>query len=65
MKIEKKFFQKLRETIKANLPKGFKDWFFSGHRNKLTAEVSYFDFQANPERQIEGFRFRIQWDISF
>jgi hypothetical protein len=41
------------------------NWFFSGHRNKLTAEITYFDFQANPEKQAEGFRYRVQGDISF
>jgi len=41
------------------------NWFFKGHRNKLTAEISPFDFQSNKETLKEGFRFRIQWDISF
>jgi len=40
------------------------NWFFHGHRNKLTAEISYFYFeQANPESADE-FRFRLQWDVS-
>lgn len=40
------------------------NWFFKGHLNKLTAEVSYFDMDEllglNP-----GWRFRFQWDVSF
>lgn len=41
------------------------NWFFNGHRNKLTAEVTYFEFQAETEYLDSGLRFRIQWDISF
>jgi phosphate-selective porin len=40
------------------------NWFFKGHSNKLTAEVSLFDFQETPEDQTDGLRFRIQWDVS-
>ena len=42
------------------------NWFFSGHKNKLTFELTHFKFQ---EDQLDetggGFRFRLQWDISF
>ena len=43
------------------------NWFFNGHRNKLTAEASYLrtastDFAENPE--VDGWRLRLQWDIS-
>lgn len=42
------------------------NWFFKGgHRNKLTAEVSVFDFQTDVEEFDSRTRFRIQWDISF
>jgi len=41
------------------------NWFFNGHRNKLTAEISYLDFQFSEKMLEEEFRFRIQWDISF
>jgi hypothetical protein len=41
------------------------NWFFNGHRNKLTAEISHIDYQFNEDTIKEGFRFRIQWDISF
>ena len=41
------------------------NWFFNGHRNKLTAEVSSFDYE-NADNTLENeLRFRLQWDISF
>lgn len=40
------------------------NWFFNDHLNKLTAEVSLFDFKLTPENQRDGWRFRIQWDVS-
>lgn len=40
------------------------NWFFKGHLNKLTAEVSYFEFRELSEDSGDGVRFRIQWDIS-
>ncbi len=41
------------------------NWFFNGHRNKLTAEVSVFDFEEDDASIKRTTRFRIQWDISF
>ena len=42
------------------------NWFFKGgHRNKLTAEVSTFDFEEEQGTIKRTTRFRIQWDISF
>ena len=42
------------------------NWFFKGgHRNKLTAEITVFDFQTETENLENTTRFRIQWDISF
>lgn len=41
------------------------NWFFNGHRNKLTTEVTYFQIEANSlVEPADGFRFRVQWDIS-
>lgn len=40
------------------------NWFFKGHKNKLTAEVNYLSLQDNTVPMVGGFRFRIQWDIS-
>ncbi|WP_264536748.1 OprO/OprP family phosphate-selective porin [Flavobacterium sp. N1736] len=40
------------------------NWFFSGHKNKLTTEFSYFDYQDKTLPLAQGWRFRIQWDIS-
>ncbi|MHC0444674.1 OprO/OprP family phosphate-selective porin [Flavobacterium phragmitis] len=41
------------------------NWFFNGHKNKLTGEVSNFHFQDKTLPLQGGWRFRIQWDISF
>jgi hypothetical protein len=40
------------------------NWFFNGHLNKLTAEISYFHFAYAVVGKQDGFRFRLQWDIS-
>ena len=40
------------------------NWFFKGHLNKLTAEISYFESRELSENRVDGIRFRIQWDIS-
>ena len=40
------------------------NWFFKGHKNKLTSEVSYFSFEDKTLPLEQGWRFRIQWDIS-
>lgn len=49
------------------------NWFIRGHRNKLTLEVSYLDFDyyeveeygVENEIQGDGLRYRLQWDVSF
>jgi phosphate-selective porin len=40
------------------------NWFFKDHLNKLTAEISYLDLQRSLADVVEGFRFRLQWDVS-
>ncbi|NCD71127.1 porin [Mucilaginibacter sp. R11] len=40
------------------------NWFFKGHKNKLTAEVNYLSLQDPTVPMVGGYRFRIQWDIS-
>ena len=40
------------------------NWFFSGHKNKLTSEFSHFSFQDKTLPLAAGWRFRLQWDIS-
>lgn len=40
------------------------NWFFQEHRNKLTADVTYMRFSEATLESAEGWRFRIQWDIS-
>ncbi len=50
------------------------NWFFRGHRNKLTLEMSYLDFEylevaLGPDQVTEiegrGLRGRLQWEVSF
>lgn len=41
------------------------NWFFSGHANKLTLEVSNFQFENMAMETEEEWRLRVQWDISF
>jgi len=40
------------------------NWFFKNHLNKLTAEISYLDLQRSLNEAVDGFRFRLQWDVS-
>jgi phosphate-selective porin OprO/OprP len=39
------------------------NWFFNGHRNKLTTDVSYVEAQDDSEKGSE-YRFQVQWDLS-
>lgn len=48
---------KQEETLAVN-------WFFKGHKNKLTMEISRFDFLLAENEVVDEWRFRIQWDIS-
>jgi phosphate-selective porin len=41
------------------------NWFFNGHRNKLTSEISYFNYDKTGDIPADEWRFRLQWDISF
>jgi phosphate-selective porin OprO/OprP len=41
------------------------NWFFNGHKNKLTAEFTFFEAQQPSVTIADGGRFRVQWDISF
>jgi hypothetical protein len=40
------------------------NWFFAGHRNKLTGELTWFLFDDDEFKDRRGLRFRLQWDIS-
>jgi hypothetical protein len=40
------------------------NYFFNGHKNKLTTEVNYFEYQNIETLPANEWRFRIQWDIS-
>jgi phosphate-selective porin len=39
------------------------NWFFHDHLNKLTAEISYLDYELGAAER-DGTRFRLQWDVS-
>jgi len=41
------------------------NWFFNGHKNKLTTEVSYFNYDKTGNIPADEWRFRLQWDVSF
>ncbi|MDN3204797.1 porin [Algoriphagus sediminis] len=41
------------------------NWFFNGHKNKLTAEITRFTFQDLELPQSDETRLRIQYDVSF
>ena len=41
------------------------NWFFNGHKNKLTFETSYFNYIDDDLDATHEWRFRVQWDISF
>jgi len=41
------------------------NWFFDGHKNKLTLETSYFNYDEPNNQPTDQWRVRMQWDISF
>ncbi|SHM87114.1 Phosphate-selective porin O and P [Chitinophaga jiangningensis] len=40
------------------------NWFFHKHKNKLTMETSYFNYDKTGDIPASEWRFRLQWDIS-
>jgi len=40
------------------------NWFFNGHLNKLTTDLTFFSFDFPELAEREKWRFRIQWDLS-
>jgi phosphate-selective porin len=40
------------------------NWFFNGHLNKLTADVTFFQFDFPGFTDQDQWRFRVQWDVS-
>jgi hypothetical protein len=40
------------------------NWFFKGHKNKLTLEYSYLEFDQFVPEFESGHRLRLQWDVS-
>jgi hypothetical protein len=53
----------IRDNIETEYSLAF-NYFFNGHRNKLTTEFTYFNFQDESLDREGGLRFRIQYDIS-
>jgi hypothetical protein len=41
------------------------NYYLREHKNKLSAEASYLRFQSPAFDDAEGFRFRLQWEVSF
>lgn len=41
------------------------NWFFNGHNNKLTADVTRLDMDQTGLGSVDEYRFRFQWDLSF
>ena len=39
------------------------NWFINGHRNKLTGDISWLDFDS-PVRDASQTRYRLQWELS-
>ena len=40
------------------------NWFFHGHKNKLTFDYSYIDYDQYTPNLYTDHRFRLQWDVS-
>jgi hypothetical protein len=40
------------------------NWFFTGHRNKLTASATWLDSEIDVNETLEEWRFQLQWDVS-
>lgn len=40
------------------------NWFFKGHKNKLTVDYSYLDYNQFTVEDHTEHMFRIQWDVS-
>ncbi|MGX5818641.1 porin [Chitinophaga lutea] len=41
------------------------NWFFHGHKNKLTFECSHFNYDKMGDVPADQWRYRLQWDVSF
>lgn len=40
------------------------NWFFNGHRNKLTASSTWLDYEIDADSTQEEWRVQFQWDVS-
>ena len=41
------------------------NWFFAGHRNKLTLDGTWFALQQPTGKDLNEQQVRLQWDVSF
>ena len=41
------------------------NWFFNGHNNKLTTDITRFDIDHDALGSFDEMRFRFQWDVTF
>ena len=41
------------------------NWFLFGHRCKFTGEASHLSSDFDDNQFMEGWRYRLQWDVSF
>lgn len=41
------------------------NWFFDGHENKATLDLSRLTLEDPGSPELSDFRIRLQWDISF
>ena len=41
------------------------NWYFNGHRNKISTDLAYLDFDDPLASARSAWRFRLQWDVSF
>lgn len=40
------------------------NWFFNGHANKLTTDITYFNYDYPGLITVDEWRFRLQWEVS-
>lgn len=41
------------------------NWFLKGHKNKITADATWFEQEQDNLHSVDEWRYRVQWDVSF
>ncbi len=41
------------------------NWFISGHKNKVTVDATRFEYSGDQSEDLDEWRYRVQWDVSF